>query len=71
MSTDFHPIKVIDTAPFEYMRIDKIAIETAKNSKVTAVVVLMSLICRKKAVCGVLILETGSLLAKWQKVISF
>ncbi len=48
MSTEPHPIKVVNTAPSENIRANKIAIETAKTGKVTAVVVVMSIFCKKK-----------------------
>jgi hypothetical protein len=48
MSTTAHPIKVINTAPSKTTRADEIAIETAKTSKVSAVVAVMSVFCRKK-----------------------
>ncbi len=47
-STEPHPIKVIDTAPSETTRANEIVIETAKNGKVTAVVVVMSILSKKK-----------------------
>jgi hypothetical protein len=48
MSTDSRPIKAIDTAPSNTMRADKIANETAKPGKVTAIAAVMSIYCRKK-----------------------
>jgi hypothetical protein len=48
LSTEARPIKVVDTAYRKSTRADKIAIETAKMGKVTAVVVVMSVFCRKK-----------------------
>jgi hypothetical protein len=48
LSTESRPIKVADTAPTNNMRADEIAIETAKIGKVTAVVVVMSIFCKKK-----------------------
>ncbi len=68
MSTEAHPIKVINTAPSKSMRADKIAIETAKIGKVTAVVAVMSIFVERNASRGALLLEMGSLLAKRQKV---
>jgi hypothetical protein len=47
MSTDSCPIEVFDTAPSKTMRADEIANKTAKTSKVTAVVVVMSIYCGK------------------------
>jgi hypothetical protein len=47
-STEPHPIKVVDTAPGNNMRANEITIETAKTSKVTAVVAVMSIFCKKK-----------------------
>jgi hypothetical protein len=48
LSTEAHPIKVNKTAPSNNMRADKIAIETAKTGKMTAVVAVMSIYCKKK-----------------------
>jgi hypothetical protein len=42
------PIKVTNTAHSETMKADKIAIETAKNGKLTAVVMVMSIFSRKR-----------------------
>jgi hypothetical protein len=64
LSTEARPIKVLNTAPINTTRADEIAIETAKTGKVTAVVAVMSIVCKKSASCGVLILVTGSLLTK-------
>jgi hypothetical protein len=50
------------------MRADEIAIETAETSKVTAVVAVMSIYCKKDAICGTLIPRTRSFLAKRWKV---
>ena len=61
------PIKVGDTALSETLNADEIASKTAKTGKVTALVAVMSIFSRKDANCGALILEMGSLLAKWQK----
>jgi hypothetical protein len=67
MSTDPSPIKFVDTAPCKTMRADKNAIETAKTGKVTAEGTIMSIYCRKNAICRALILTTRSLLAiKWK-----
>ncbi len=71
MSTDSCPIKVVDTDPSKSMRADEIATETAKPSKVNAIVAVMSIYCRKNAVCRVPILEMRSLLATKQKKRSF
>jgi hypothetical protein len=49
------------------MRADEIAIETAKTSKVTAVVTVLSIFVKKDASCGALIAEMRSFLAKRQK----
>jgi hypothetical protein len=49
-------------APSKTTRADEIAIKTAKNSKVTAVVAVMSIFSEKKSSCGVLIAEIRSLL---------
>jgi hypothetical protein len=43
LSTEPCPIKVANTGPSETARADKIAIETAKTGKVTAVVAAMSI----------------------------
>jgi hypothetical protein len=48
LSTEPRPIKVANTAPSETTRANEIAIETAKNGKVTAVVMVMSIFCKKK-----------------------
>jgi hypothetical protein len=48
LSTEPHPIKVVDTAPIETMRANEILIETAKTSKVTAVVTMMSTFSEKR-----------------------
>jgi hypothetical protein len=45
MSTGSRPIKVVDTAPRNTMRADKIANATANIGKVTAVVAVMSIFC--------------------------
>jgi hypothetical protein len=42
------PIKVIDTALSETTKADEIASETAKNGKVTAIVVVMSIFKKKR-----------------------
>jgi hypothetical protein len=68
LSHKTRPIKVIDTALSETMKADEIASETAKNGKVTAVVVVMSIFKKKRdANCGVLITEMRGLLAKRRK----
>jgi hypothetical protein len=43
------PIKVVNTALSETMKADEIAIETAKNGKMTAVVAVMSIFSKKNA----------------------
>ena len=67
-STEPRPIKVANTAPSEFTRADEVAIGTAKTSKVTAVVTVMSIFSEKDASCGALITEMRSLLAKRGKV---
>ncbi len=47
MSHKHCPIKVVDTALSETTKADQIAIETAKNGKVTVVVAVMSIFSRK------------------------
>ncbi len=47
-STEHHQIKVTSTAPSDNMRANVIPIETAKTGKVTAVVVVMSIFCKKR-----------------------
>ncbi len=47
LSTEPHPIKVATTAPSDTTRADKIAIKTAKTSKVTAVVAVMGIFSKK------------------------
>ena len=48
MSHKPYPIKVANTALSETMKADQIAIKTAKNGKVTAVVTVMSIFCKKR-----------------------
>ncbi len=48
LSTEARLIKVVDTAPSNNTRAVEIAIETAKTGKVTAVVAVMSIFCKKK-----------------------
>jgi hypothetical protein len=50
------------------MRANEIAIETAKNGKVTAVGDVMCIFCKKNASRGALIPGTQSFLAKNRKV---
>ncbi len=65
MSHKTHPIKVVDTALSETMKADEIASKTAKTGKVTAVLVaVMSIFKKKDANCGALISEMRGLLAK-------
>jgi hypothetical protein len=71
MSTDSHPIKVVNAAPNTAMRADKIAIETAKTGKVTAVVAVMNIFVERNASCRALVLGTRSLLPIRQKVPNF
>jgi hypothetical protein len=47
LSTEPHLIKVAATAPIDNMRTNEIAIETARTGKVTAVVTVMSIFCKK------------------------
>jgi hypothetical protein len=47
LSTESRPIKVANTAPRKTMRAIKVAIETAKTGKVTAVVAVMSIFSEK------------------------
>ncbi len=61
-------IKVANTAPSETTRVDEIVIETAKTSKVTAMVAVMIIFTKKDASRRALIAEMRSLLAKRQKV---
>ncbi len=68
MSTEPCPVKVANIALSETLKADEIAIKTAKTSKVTAVVVVMSIFSKKDASCRALIAEMRSLLAKRQKV---
>ncbi len=63
MSTDSHPIKVINTTPSNTTRADKIANETAKTGKVNAAVAVMSIFVERSASQGALILEMRRLLA--------
>jgi hypothetical protein len=60
-------IKIADTAPSETTRADEIAIETAKTSKVTAVVAVMSIFSKKDASHGALISEMKAFLLKGGK----
>ncbi len=48
LSSETHLIKVVNTAPSKSMRADEIVIETANTNKVTVVVAVMSVFCRKK-----------------------
>ncbi len=48
MSTEPCTIKDANTAPSETARADEVAIETAKTSKVTVVVAVMSIFCKKR-----------------------
>ncbi len=68
MSTKPHPIKVIATAPSETMSADEIAIETAKTSKVTAVVAVMRIFTKKRCNLRRLNPEMRSLKPSFQKV---
>jgi hypothetical protein len=47
-STEPRPIKVTATAPSETTRANEIAIKTAKTGKVSAVVAVMSIFCKKR-----------------------
>ncbi len=47
MSAESRPIKVANTAPSNNTRANEIAIETSKTSKVSAVVAVMSIFCKK------------------------
>jgi hypothetical protein len=66
LSTESLLIKVVNTAPFENIRANEIKIETTKTCKVTALVAVMSIYCKKDAVCGALTLGTRSFLTKKQ-----
>jgi hypothetical protein len=68
MYTEPRPIKVAATAPSDNSRADEIAIETTKTSRVTAVAAVMSIYCKKDAICGVLIPGMKSFLVKSWKV---
>ncbi len=69
MSTEPHPIKVIDTAPSENIRVDEIAIETAKAGKVThGGHDEEHFLAKKDASRRALIPETRSFLAKRRKM---
>ncbi len=61
------PMKNIETALSETTKADEIAKETAKTSKVTAVVTVMSIFEKKDANCGTQVLEIRGLLTKRQK----
>ncbi len=70
MSTEPCPNKVTNTAPSETTRADEISIKTAKTSKVTAVVAVMSICVKTDKSCEALIAEMRSLLAKrWKEPI--
>jgi hypothetical protein len=43
LSTEAHPIKVINTTPSNNMRADEMEIVTAKTGKMTALVAMMSI----------------------------
>jgi hypothetical protein len=66
LSTESLLIKVVNTAPSENIRANEIEIETTKTCKVTVLVAVMSIYCKKDAVCGALILGTRSFLTKRQ-----
>jgi hypothetical protein len=48
MSTDSCPIRVVNAAPSHTKRADEVANENANIGKETAVIAVMSIICRKK-----------------------
>jgi hypothetical protein len=48
MSTDSCPIKAVNTAPSKSIRANKFTNEAAKTGKMTAVVRMMSIYCKKK-----------------------
>jgi hypothetical protein len=48
LSTEPRPIKVVNTAPSKNIRVDEIVINTAQTSKVTAVIAVMSIYCKKR-----------------------
>ncbi len=70
MSTEPCPIKDAATALSDNMRADEIAIETPKTGRVTAVVVVMSIYCKKMQFAECLILWMRSFLAKRRKMLS-
>jgi hypothetical protein len=47
-STEPRPSKVATTVPSDNLRADEITIEMAKSGKVTAVVVVLSIYCKKR-----------------------
>jgi hypothetical protein len=65
-STEPRPIKVANTAPSETTRADKIAIETAKTGKMTAVVIAMSIFSKKR--CNLQSAKSGNEKPSCQKV---
>ncbi len=67
LSTEACPIKVVNTAPSNNMRADKIANKTAGDCGGYG----DEHFCKKSTTPGALIQETGSLLAKRQKVLIF
>jgi hypothetical protein len=69
LSTESCRIKVFDTAPSDNTRADEIAIDTTKTGKVTKVVAVMSIYCKKNAIRGELIPGTRSFLAKRRKML--
>jgi hypothetical protein len=68
LSTEPCLIKVINTAPCNNVRANETVIETTKASKVTAVVVVMSIFLKIGAICGALIPGPRSFIAKRWKV---
>ncbi len=71
LPTEPRPIKVVNTVPRENIRADEVVIKTAKTGKVTAVATVMSMYCKKDAICRALIAGTRSFLAKkWEVPIS-
>jgi hypothetical protein len=67
-STKPCPITVADPASSDNNRADEITIETAKTSKVTAVVAVMSIFCKKDSICLALIPGMRSFLTKRHSV---
>ncbi len=66
LSTKPRPIKVVNTAPSNNMRADEIANKTTKTGKVTAVVAVTNIFCKKK--CNLRCANSGNEKPSCQKL---